>query len=166
MRAPFGAPRRVKLKACFSQLGLLRQQGCQASAQSSGRPWLLRLGPCMCPFILAACGCAAGGAERARQQGVAHAMSLCARHTARAAGPAPPSARRARAQKGERLELLRADAEQHFTRPPARFSEAGLVRALEERGIGRPSTYASTLSVLQARPHICASAVPTGRLAV
>lgn len=78
-----------------------------------------------------------GRGDCARQQGVAQARSH--------------QARRARVQKGERLELLRAGAEQHFTRPPARFSEAGLVRALEERGIGRPSTYASTLSVLQAR---------------
>ena len=49
------------------------------------------------------------------------------------------------------MELLHAQAEQHFTRPPGRFTEAGLVKALEELGIGRPSTYASTLSVLQVR---------------
>ena len=51
------------------------------------------------------------------------------------------------------MALLSAEAAQHFTRPPARFTEAGLVRALEELGVGRPSTYASTLAVLQARAH-------------
>ncbi|KAK9828106.1 hypothetical protein WJX81_004990 [Elliptochloris bilobata] len=55
---------------------------------------------------------------------------------------------------GERVELLAADAQQHFTRPPGRFTEAGLVRALEELGIGRPSTYASTLAVLQRRGYV------------
>lgn len=41
--------------------------------------------------------------------------------------------------------------EQHFTQPPPRYTEATLVKALEENGIGRPSTYAPTLSVTQAR---------------
>ena len=54
-------------------------------------------------------------------------------------------------QEGDRVRLLGAEALQHFTRPPGRFTEAGLVKALEELGVGRPSTYASTLAVLQAR---------------
>jgi hypothetical protein len=41
---------------------------------------------------------------------------------------------------------------QHFTKPPPRFTEASLVKALEEIGVGRPSTYASTLSVLRVTP--------------
>jgi DNA topoisomerase-1 len=44
--------------------------------------------------------------------------------------------------------------EQHFTQPPARYSEASLVKALEERGIGRPSTYANILSVIQDRNYV------------
>ncbi len=48
-------------------------------------------------------------------------------------------------------ELLPA---QHFTEPPARYSEAGLVRALEEKGIGRPSTYAPTISTIIARGYV------------
>ena len=55
---------------------------------------------------------------------------------------------------GEDLETLKVNAEQHFTEPPPRFSEASLVKKLEELGIGRPSTYASILSVLQERDYV------------
>ena len=48
----------------------------------------------------------------------------------------------------------RVDAEQHFTQPPPRFSEASLVKKMEELGIGRPSTYASILSVLRDREYV------------
>ncbi|MEJ7653712.1 MAG: DNA topoisomerase [Chloroflexia bacterium] len=51
----------------------------------------------------------------------------------------------------EGLDLLQLVPEQHFTQPPPRFSEATLVKALEEQGIGRPSTYAPTLGTLQER---------------
>ncbi|MET0533868.1 MAG: type I DNA topoisomerase, partial [Steroidobacter sp.] len=49
---------------------------------------------------------------------------------------------------GDELKLVELRAEQHFTEPPPRFSEASLVKALEEHGIGRPSTYASIISTL------------------
>ncbi|HBX68906.1 MAG TPA: type I DNA topoisomerase [Chloroflexi bacterium] len=52
------------------------------------------------------------------------------------------------------LALLRLIPEQHFTQPPPRFSEASLVKTLEENGIGRPSTYAPTLTTLQTRGYI------------
>jgi DNA topoisomerase-1 len=55
---------------------------------------------------------------------------------------------------GQKQELLRLIPEQHFTQPPPRFSEASLVAALEENGIGRPSTYAPTLSTIQARGYV------------
>jgi DNA topoisomerase I len=55
---------------------------------------------------------------------------------------------------GELLDLLRLIPEQHFTEPPPRFSEATLVKALEEQGIGRPSTYAPTIATLQARSYV------------
>ena len=55
---------------------------------------------------------------------------------------------------GEDLTTLAVHAEQHFTEPPPRFSEASLVKKLEELGIGRPSTYASILSVLQERDYV------------
>ncbi|HEY7699152.1 MAG TPA: type I DNA topoisomerase, partial [Vicinamibacteria bacterium] len=55
---------------------------------------------------------------------------------------------------GEKLALLGLRPEQHFTQPPPRFTEASLVKELEEKGIGRPSTYASILSVLVDRQYV------------
>lgn len=54
----------------------------------------------------------------------------------------------------EQLDLQRLLPEQHFTQPPPRFSEATLVKALEENGIGRPSTYASIISTIQQRGYV------------
>lgn len=54
----------------------------------------------------------------------------------------------------EELDLLRLLPEQHFTQPPPRYSEASLVKALEEHGIGRPSTYASIISTIQQRGYV------------
>ena len=55
---------------------------------------------------------------------------------------------------GERIDLIAIRPEQHFTEPPPRFSEASLVKTLEEFGIGRPSTYASIISTLQQREYV------------
>jgi DNA topoisomerase I len=55
---------------------------------------------------------------------------------------------------GQKQELVRLIPEQHFTQPPPRYSEASLVQILEEYGIGRPSTYAPTLSTIQARGYV------------
>jgi len=55
---------------------------------------------------------------------------------------------------GEHLKLHKILPEQHFTEPPPRYNEATLVKALEEKGIGRPSTYASILSVIQNRAYV------------
>ncbi len=55
---------------------------------------------------------------------------------------------------GEVVNLLDLDAEQHFTQPPPRYTEASLVKTLEEFDIGRPSTYASIISTLQAREYV------------
>lgn len=57
-------------------------------------------------------------------------------------------------QQGEALKLLKLDPTQHFTKPPARFSEASLVKELEKRGIGRPSTYAAIISTIQERGYV------------
>jgi DNA topoisomerase-1 len=57
-------------------------------------------------------------------------------------------------QVGEAVPLEAIIADQHFTEPPPRFSEASLVKALEEYGIGRPSTYASIIQVLQNREYV------------
>ena len=55
---------------------------------------------------------------------------------------------------GDRLKDKQIDADQHFTQPPPRFSEATLVKRMEELGIGRPSTYASTMAVLVDRDYV------------
>jgi DNA topoisomerase-1 len=55
---------------------------------------------------------------------------------------------------GDLLELKKLDTDQHFTQPPPRFSEASLVKELEENGIGRPSTYASIISTIEAREYM------------
>ena len=56
--------------------------------------------------------------------------------------------------KGEKIDLLEIRNEQHFTEPPPRFTEASLVKTLEEYGIGRPSTYASIISTLVNRNYV------------
>ena len=57
-------------------------------------------------------------------------------------------------EKGDEVHLKAIRADQHFTEPPPRYTEATLVRALEEYGIGRPSTYASIISTLQNREYV------------
>ena len=57
---------------------------------------------------------------------------------------------------GDPLKLAKVDPQQNFTKPPSRFSEAKLVKELEKRGIGRPSTYASIISTIQDRGYVLA----------
>ena len=57
-------------------------------------------------------------------------------------------------EEGEQLSLTLVEPKQHFTEPPPRFNEASLVKKLEELGIGRPSTYASIISVIQEREYV------------
>ena len=56
--------------------------------------------------------------------------------------------------KNEILTLVKSESKQHFTQPPARFSDATLIRELEENGIGRPSTYAPTISIIVSRGYV------------
>ena len=63
----------------------------------------------------------------------------------------------------KRLELEKLEHEQHFTEPPARYNEASLVKELEERGIGRPSTYASIISTIQDREYVVKHGGSRGR---
>jgi DNA topoisomerase-1 len=57
-------------------------------------------------------------------------------------------------EKGEDLDLIKLSPAQHFTKPPARFSDASLVKAMEEYGIGRPSTYAPIIFTITARNYV------------
>jgi DNA topoisomerase-1 len=61
------------------------------------------------------------------------------------------------------LELEKLDSEQHFTQPPPRYNEASLVKELEERGIGRPSTYASIINTIQDREYVVKHGGSRGR---
>lgn len=57
-------------------------------------------------------------------------------------------------EEGESIKKVNTNPEQHFTQPPARFSEASLIKTLEENGVGRPSTYAPTLETIQKRYYV------------
>ena len=57
-------------------------------------------------------------------------------------------------QVGEKALSSKIDKEQHFTQPPARYTEATLVKAMEEKGVGRPSTYAATISTIEDREYV------------
>ncbi len=57
-------------------------------------------------------------------------------------------------KEADKLDLIKLDKLQHFTQPPARYTEATLIKALEKNGIGRPSTYAPTLSTIQERNYV------------
>lgn len=57
-------------------------------------------------------------------------------------------------EKGEPLNLSKLEESQHFTEPPARYTEASLIKAMEEEGIGRPSTYAPTITTILSRNYI------------
>ena len=57
-------------------------------------------------------------------------------------------------EKGDKVECKKINPKQHFTQPPPRFNEASLVKALEEYGIGRPSTYATIITVIQTRKYV------------
>ncbi|GIS37584.1 MAG: hypothetical protein Ct9H90mP9_6140 [Pseudomonadota bacterium] len=59
-----------------------------------------------------------------------------------------------RVEQGQRLPLKDLNAEQLFTKPPPRYSEASLVKKLESQGIGRPSTFAPTISTIQNRGYV------------
>ena len=57
-------------------------------------------------------------------------------------------------KEGEALKLEALKPDQHFTQPPSRYTEATLIKALEEKGIGRPSTYAPTISTILDREYV------------
>ncbi|OGZ64962.1 MAG: DNA topoisomerase I [Candidatus Staskawiczbacteria bacterium RIFCSPLOWO2_01_FULL_37_25b] len=57
-------------------------------------------------------------------------------------------------EKNDKLNLLKLDSAQHFTEPPARYTEASLIKILEKYGIGRPSTYAPTIATIQTRNYV------------
>lgn len=94
---------------------------------------------------------------------------LAAYEVSKPASEAKPESQLPDIQEGEVLNLNGIRSEQHFTEPPPRYSEASLVKAMEEYGIGRPSTYASIMSTLVRRYYVELeqrrfSPTPTGRV--
>ncbi len=69
-------------------------------------------------------------------------------------------------QEGEKVTLRKAEAVQKFTKPPVRYTEASLVRKMEELGIGRPSTYAPTISTIQKRNYVQRKTIPARQVKV
>jgi len=69
-------------------------------------------------------------------------------------GPSAESRTLPPLKEGERLALQRLEPKQHFTQPPPRYTEASLVKELEEKGIGRPSTYAAIMSTIVERKYV------------
>jgi len=57
-------------------------------------------------------------------------------------------------EEGQELKVLALDGNQHFTQPPPRYTEAGLIKELEKQGIGRPSTYAAIISTIQDKEYV------------
>ncbi len=94
------------------------------------------------------------GTFRANGSTIAEPGFLTVYEQSRPAGKAQAEKRLPPMKEGEDISLKDIRAEQHFTEPPPRFSEASLVKALEDYGIGRPSTYASIISTLLNREYV------------
>ena len=98
------------------------------------------------------------GPGRPAGHGPGHALPRLPCHLRRGGGGASPDEETDGSlpdvHQDEILRLLGCQPEQHFTQPPPRYSEATLVRELEEKGIGRPSTYATILSTIQDRGYV------------
>lgn len=134
-------------------------------AQASERPYLFRANGSTVRFpgfLVVYAGGAAGPAENGDAAGRANAATSREEGGASGerengdaeAGPLSQSPILAQLSVGEPLDLLRLIPEQHFTQPPPRYTEATLVKALEENGIGRPSTYATIISTIIDRGYV------------
>ena len=98
--------------------------------------------------------CGTGASFRANGSVVTFPGFLAAYEVSKPANEAKPDSRLPDMQEGDVLKLNGIRSEQHFTEPPPRYSEASLVKAMEEYGIGRPSTYASIMSTLVRRYYV------------
>ncbi len=114
-------------------------------------------------FLAVYTGGAAGPAENGNQESIRSSEKMRGRNgrdddsetsEASDAPVAAPPTIPGDLTEGESLDLLRLLPEQHFTQPPPRYSEASLVKALEEHGIGRPSTYAAIISTILDRTYV------------
>ncbi|MBI1733031.1 MAG: DNA topoisomerase I [Gammaproteobacteria bacterium] len=102
-------------------------------------------------------GCGAGNTFRASGSTIADPGFITVYQESADDGPGDDTAAEAKLpplSRGDVVPLDKIRTEQHFTEPPPRYTEASLVKALEERGIGRPSTYASIISTLRQREYV------------
>jgi DNA topoisomerase-1 len=97
--------------------------------------------------------CGEGNSFRANGSVITFPGFLAAYEESQAEGQGEQEVRLPELSEGDEVQVLDIRAEQHFTQPPPRYSEASLVKALEEYGIGRPSTYASIISTLVNRQY-------------
>lgn len=97
--------------------------------------------------------CGEGNSFRANGSVVTFPGFLAAYEESQAEGKGEKEIRLPALSEGDKVQVEDIRAEQHFTQPPPRFSEASLVKALEEYGIGRPSTYASIITTLVSRQY-------------
>jgi DNA topoisomerase-1 len=98
--------------------------------------------------------CDSGATFRANGSVIAFPGFLSAYEVSRPRGKEEKESRLPDMKEGDVVSLLEVRAEQHFTEPPPRFSEASLIKALEDYGIGRPSTYASIIQTLVRRKYV------------
>jgi DNA topoisomerase-1 len=112
-------------------------------------------------FLVVYSGGSAGPENGAQGMEASDGAGRRATESSQGAGDAEPSREELAEQEilpdvgpGEELDLLRLLPEQHFTQPPPRYSEATLIKALEENGIGRPSTYAVIISTILERDYV------------
>ncbi|KAK9808133.1 hypothetical protein WJX73_010571 [Symbiochloris irregularis] len=157
---------RARTMACQMTDAIMQQVGVDVDDQHSALMLRATASDVKFPGFLAAFGTVADSADSSESDEDGDDSS---------AGPQGPT--RAKAtdlgalQAGTPLLLQSVQATEHSTRPPPRYTEAALVKALEARGIGRPSTYASTIKLLQERGYVTREgrqlhAQPSGRLLV
>jgi DNA topoisomerase-1 len=110
--------------------------------------------PALVDMVAVEFGCGAGAAFRSNGSVIAFPGFLKAYEESRPEGKEEKEKRLPDMREGDVVTVEQIRAEQHFTEPPPRFSEASLVKALEDYGIGRPSTYASIIQTLLRRNYV------------
>jgi DNA topoisomerase-1 len=118
------------------------------------RTMACQMSPALLDTVQVEFDCSDGATFRANGSVITFPGFLAVYEESTAQGAEEKEARLPKIDQGDPVELAEIRNNQHFTEPPPRFSEASLVKTLEEYGIGRPSTYASIISTLQRREYV------------